>query len=320
MASALVLQALDNVTLLERPAPMRTVISAVQAALRERRRQYQIREQMEEIRRLLEVAQTARAEAEHASRLKDEFLATVSHELRTPLSAMLLWSRMLAMGKVTEADRADAIGAIIRSAEAQRQLIEDLLDMARIMSGKLRLNLREMDLAQSVRAAVDAVRPVAAVKRVSLDVQFNPCEGMVLGDPERLQQVVWNLLTNAVKFTPEGGRVEIRLCPHDGGMARIIIKDTGKGIAPQFLPYVFERFRQGDASTTRTHGGLGLGLAIVRELVELHGGAVSVDSEGDAKGATFTVELPLVTGSRRATPTPPTSTVPAQMCRSLPNG
>jgi signal transduction histidine kinase/ActR/RegA family two-component response regulator len=298
-AAGEIIRALQNAILLERPAPMRNVASAVQAAVRERRRQYQIRDQMQEIQRLLKSEQCARAEAERANRTKDEFLATVSHELRTPLAAILLWAKMLESGIVKESERAGGLRSIVRSAEAQRQLIEDLLDMARMMSGQLRLNLSEIDAHQAVQAAINAVRPIAEANKIALETHFDGGCRLVLGDPDRIQQIVWNLLSNAVKFTPAGGGVDIKVL-ESAATLQIVVSDSGKGIEAEFLPHVFKRFRQADSSITRRHGGLGLGLAIVRQLVELHGGTAAVHSDGPGRGATFTVSLPL---AKSATPT-----------------
>ncbi|HWW74593.1 MAG TPA: PAS domain-containing protein [Pyrinomonadaceae bacterium] len=237
--------------------------------------------------------QAARAEAERANRLKDEFLATLSHELRTPLTAILGWARMLSDGFVREEMRADALGIIYRNARSQAQLIDDLLDVSRIITGKLRIEVRPVDLAPVVEAAVAVVRPAASAKRVQLQTVFEPGTGLIAGDPERLQQVVWNLLSNAVKFTPNGGRVQVRL-GRINSRVEVAVSDTGAGIAPEFLPHVFDRFRQADMGTTRRHGGLGLGLAIVRHLVELHGGAVAAESAGEGLGTTFRVSLPVM--------------------------
>jgi len=240
--------------------------------------------------------QAARAEAERANRLKDEFLATLSHELRTPLTAILGWARMLADGFVREEMKADALGIIYRNARSQAQLIDDLLDVSRIITGKLRIDVRPVDLAPVVEAAVAVVRPAASAKRVQLQTVFEPGTGLIAGDPERLQQVVWNLLSNAVKFTPNGGRVQVRL-GRVNSRVEVAVSDTGAGIAPEFLPHVFDRFRQADMGTTRRHGGLGLGLAIVRHLVELHGGKVLAESAGEGLGTTFKVSLPILTPS-----------------------
>ncbi|MFL6282989.1 MAG: PAS domain S-box protein, partial [Pyrinomonadaceae bacterium] len=243
-------------------------------------------------RRLAEESErAARREAEEANRLKDEFLATLSHELRTPLTAMLGWSRLLRSGGIGEEMRARALESIERNAEAQRQLVDDILDVSSIISGKLRLAVRPISVVSVVESAVDAVRPAADAKRIELRVVIGSRMGSLDGDPDRLTQVVWNLLSNAVKFTPEGGRVEVR-AERTEGVVRIVVNDTGRGIEPDFLPHVFDRFRQADASTTRTHGGLGLGLSIVRHIVEMHGGSVAVESTGTGLGATFTVTLP----------------------------
>jgi signal transduction histidine kinase len=230
--------------------------------------------------------------AEEASRLKDEFLATVSHELRTPLSSILLWAKLLETGSISESDRRRAITAIISAAEAQHKLIEDLLDVSRMIFGKLRLNRTRLELDRVVQTAVDAVRPQAIAKQVQLESLSTETGICVLGDPDRLQQIFWNLLSNAVKFTPSGGCVQVRF-ERAGTTARIVVQDSGKGIPRDFLPFVFDRFRQADPASARTHGGLGLGLNIVRELVELHGGSVQVESDGEGHGATFSVEIPL---------------------------
>ena len=245
--------------------------------------------------RLVEAAvreQAARADAEEANRLKDEFLATLSHELRTPLTAIIGWSRLLSSGKLDERSAARAVEVIERNADAQNQLIEDILDVSRIITGKLALHVEPVDPVAVIESAIEAVRPAAEAKRVELHVLVSSETVPVSGDETRLRQVVWNLLTNAVKFTPEGGRVEARF-ERAGSYARIKVSDTGEGIDPEFLPYVFDRFRQADATTTRQRGGLGLGLAIVRHLVELHGGTVSAESEGHGRGTTFTVTLPV---------------------------
>ena len=250
-------------------------------------RQYEVERE-----ELLESERTARAEAERASQLKDEFLATLSHELRTPLSAILGWSQLLATGGMSAADVAQGLEAIERNARAQTQLIEDLLDMSRIISGKVRLDVQWTDLASVVNAAVDSVRPAADAKEILLRKILDPGAGPVNGDPTRLQQVVWNLLSNAIKFTPKGGKVDVLLQRVDSHL-EILVHDSGIGIKPEFLPMVFERFRQGDSSTTRYHSGLGLGLSIVKSLVEMHGGTVRARSGGEGQGATFIVNLPL---------------------------
>ena len=230
-------------------------------------------------------------DAQAANRLKDEFLAIVSHELRTPLNAIMGWASLLRTGRLDPARSAQALDTIERNVKTQAQIVADLLDVSRIITGKLALEIQPVDLVPLVEAALDVIRPPAAGKQIALDVRLEPVDP-VSGDPQRLQQVVWNLLANSVKFTPPGGRVEVTLA-RVGQAARIQVRDTGQGIAPDFLPHVFDRFRQADASTTRRHGGLGLGLAIVRHLVELHGGLVEAESDGDGRGATFTVTLPL---------------------------
>jgi PAS domain S-box-containing protein len=234
-----------------------------------------------------------------ANRLKDEFLATLSHELRTPLTAILGWSRMLLTGALDEATTKEALETIERNARAQSQLIEDLMDISRIITGKLRLDARPVDLASVIEATIASVRPAAEAKALRLQVVLDPLAGPVLGDPARLQQVLWNLLSNAIKFTPKGGSIQVRLERVDSHV-EIAVSDTGQGIKPDFLPFVFDRFRQADATTARAHGGLGLGLAIVRHLVELHGGTVRVDSPGEGQGATFTVQLPIMIMHREA--------------------
>ena len=253
----------------------------------ERKRAEQEREQ------LLLREQAARAEAEAANRAKDEFLATVSHELRTPLNAILGWARMLRTTRLNEATIARALETIERNAKAQAQLIEDLLDVSRIISGKLRLDVRSVDVVTLIEAAMDSVRPAADAKGIQLQAVLDPRAGPVSGDPDRLQQVVWNLLSNAIKFTLKEGRVQVRL-ERINSHIEITVSDTGKGINPDFLPFVFDRFRQADGTITRAYGGLGLGLAIVRHLVELHGGSVHAYSAGEGHGATFTVRLPVM--------------------------
>ena len=239
--------------------------------------------------RLMAREQDARREAERAMVLRDEFLAVISHELRTPLSSILLWSKMLREGAVPPAQQPMAIAAIERGASAQCQLIETLLDISSLLSGGVALSLHETALGPLIEATVAAVQPLADTKGVRLVVELGPCEANV--DSVRLQQVVWNLVSNAVKFTPAGGTVSVRLTsPAD--LARLTVTDTGQGITAAFLPHVFERFRQQDASLAREHGGLGLGLSIARQLVEMHGGSIAAASDGQGAGATFTVELP----------------------------
>jgi CheY-like chemotaxis protein len=226
-----------------------------------------------------------------ANRTKDEFLAMVSHELRTPLNSMLGWARLLRAGMLDQTATAHAVEVIESSAKAQARLIEDLLDISRITTGKLRLSMGTVEPASVIQAALDAVRPAAEAKGVQLATRIIPKVGPVTGDQERLQQVFWNLLANAVKFTPKGGRVEVQL-GRAGSQLEIVVSDTGQGISPEFLPYVFERFRQADGSITRAHGGLGLGLSIARHLVEMHGGTIRAESGGEGQGASFRVRLP----------------------------
>lgn len=251
--------------------------------------------QVQEVRsRLLAREQEARKQAEEASRAKDEFLAIVSHELRTPLTAIYGWSRMLRTTDLDEQAQAHALEVIEQSARAQTRLIEDLLDVSRIVTGKIHIDPRPVELVPIVETAMDAVRALAETKKIRLYSSLDAKTGPVSGDPDRLQQIVWNLLSNAIKFTPEGGRIEVRIERTETNI-EIVVTDTGIGISQDFLPFVFDRFRQADSSSTRAHGGLGLGLAIVRHLVELHGGGVVVESPGDGQGATFRVRLPLMT-------------------------
>ncbi len=237
--------------------------------------------------------QSARTAAEEASRAKDEFLATISHELRTPLTPILTWARMIRRGTLDAAAVNRALETIERNARSQAQLIEDLLDVSRITSGKMRLDVRPIELTGVIETAIETLRPAAEAKGVLIDVGLDRDAAQTSGDPERLQQVVWNLVSNAIKFTPRGGRVRVALERADDH-TKLSVADSGKGISPEFLPHVFERFRQADATTTRVHAGLGLGLAIVRHLVELHGGTVHAMSAGEGRGATFTVRLPII--------------------------
>ena len=251
-----------------------------------------------EVERALEAEQAARRDAEAASRLKDEFLMTVSHELRTPLTAISGWAHMLQTGVIAPDQQQRAIATIHHNAQALRDLVDDLLDVSRIVSGKLRLDVRPIDVAAIVEAALDSIRPAADAKTITLDQRLDADAAVVLGDPRRLQQVVWNLLSNAVKFTPRGGVITTRLEQGDG-VVTIVVSDTGKGVPADFLPFVFDRFRQGTAGTTREHGGLGLGLAIVRHLVELHGGSVHAGNNSPGPGSAFRVQLPLMADARR---------------------
>ena len=243
---------------------------------------------------LLLRAERARSEAEAANRIKDEFLATLSHELRTPLTSLLGWSSVLREARRDEKVLAQGLDAIDRNARVQAQLIDDLLDVSRIVSGKLNLDVRPLDVCSVTRAAIAVVQPAADAKGITLDYWSQPSLGAISADSGRLQQIIWNLLSNAVKFTPQGGRINVRVL-RDGPHVKVTVSDTGQGIDPEFLPRVFDRFRQADSSTTRSFGGLGLGLAIVRHLVELHGGTVSAESEGVGKGATFSASFPLLT-------------------------
>ena len=234
-----------------------------------------------------------RKEVEEANRAKDEFLATLSHELRTPLNAIFGWSKMLTEGKLDEKSQRRAVETIHRNAHAQTQLINDILDVSRIITGKLKLEVSPIELESVVESAVESVLPAAQAKDIRLSRVLDPGKSVISGDPNRLQQIIWNLLSNAVKFTPPAGRVEIRLARADSHV-EIIVSDNGIGISPKILPHVFDRFKQADSATTRQHGGLGLGLAIVRHLVEMHGGTVEAESGGEAQGSTFTVKLPLI--------------------------
>lgn len=242
---------------------------------------------------LLESERIARSEAERASHLKDEFVATLSHELRTPLSAILGWAHMLADPELPRAEVATGVEVIERNARVQTQIIEDLLDMSRIIAGQIRLDVQQVNLSEVVEAALATVRPAAEAKGIRLHTVVDPKVGPVRGDPSRLQQIVWNLLSNAIKFTGRDGRVQVAL-ERVNSHVEITVSDTGQGISAEFLPCVFERFRQGDGSTTRRHSGLGLGLSIVKQLVELHGGTVRATSSGEGQGSTFSVELPLM--------------------------
>ena len=240
----------------------------------------------------IEREREARREAEAAARSKDEFVATLSHELRTPLNAIFGWVQLLRGGALDDGARVHALEVIERSTRTQTRMVEDLLDVSRMMSGNLRIEPRPVDLSAVVNAAVDAVRPALDAKSLNLVTGLDSEAGPVAGDPERLQQVIWNLLTNAIKFTPRGGRIEVRLERRDSGV-QVQVSDSGRGIAPDFVPRVFERFSQAEASSSRSQPGLGIGLALVRHLVELHGGTVQVASDGEGRGATFTVRLPV---------------------------
>lgn len=242
---------------------------------------------------LFQREQEAHAEADNANGIKDEFLALLSHELRTPLTSILGWSDLLSDGKLDDVAAKRALEIIGRNARAQRQLIDDLLDTSRIITGKMRLEVRPVELGPLIEIVVDAVRPAADARSIHIQMVLDPLTSSISGDPQRLQQIIWNLLTNAIKFTPKGGSVEVRLERIESHV-ELAISDTGQGIEPEFLPHVFDRFLQSDSSSTRRHGGLGLGLSIVRQLVELHGGSVKALSPGAGAGTTFKVILPLM--------------------------
>lgn len=283
---------------LERELRLIDILARQAADLIERHRAEQEREA------LLESERAARTSAEHAARLKDDFLATLSHELRTPLHAVIGWAQILKKD-LLEPDKARAAAEVIeRNARLQAQLITDLLDISRIVSGNMRLDLQAVDLPAVLEAAVESVMPAAHVKGIRIEKAIQPIGHSIQGDPARLQQVVWNLLSNAVKFTPSGGTVRLALT-HQDSLAEIRVEDTGQGIAPEFLPHVFQRFRQADPTPSRSHGGLGIGLAIVKQLVELHGGSIRVTSDGIGKGATFAIVLPLRVSHREPLDTPP---------------
>ena len=285
-----------NVTLLERPLKAITLVSAMQVALRSRRRQYQIRDLLRERESALSVISAARQQSEDANRMKDQFLATLSHELRTPLNAILGWAQILSENLDTGNGATDSLQqgleVIERNAKVQAQLIEDLLDISRIISGKLLLEQKLVDPSKIVMAAADAIAPQAEAKGVILELKIGAPVPRIIGDAARLQQIVWNLLSNAVKFTPENGNIFLGV-QREGRDVTIVVRDTGAGMSPLFLPVAFERFRQADATATRKQGGLGLGLSIVRHLTELHKGSVEAWSEGEGKGATFTIRIPI---------------------------
>jgi signal transduction histidine kinase/CheY-like chemotaxis protein len=288
-----ILPLLGNASVLERPVRISTLLSLVRSNLRARERQYQLRDYLMEREQLLGSERAARGQSEQLSRTKDEFLATLSHELRTPLNAMLGWTQVLRRLAGLPAEAAKAAEVIERNARSQAQIIDDLLDMSRIISGKVRLNIQRIDLVSLIEATLETIRPAAEAKRVQLQAMLEPSAGAVQGDPDRLQQVLWNLLTNAVKFTPAEGHITVSLARVDSHI-EVQVADTGEGIDSTFLPHIFDRFRQADASTRRRHGGLGLGLSIVKQIVELHGGAVTGNSAGLGTGTTFRVMLPII--------------------------
>jgi PAS domain S-box-containing protein len=262
--------------------------------LTERKRAEAIELRSREREEILDAERSARMEAQRATRIKDEFLATLSHELRTPISAILGWTQVLLKSgdAIAASERRRAIEVIDRNARSQVHLIDDLLDLSRIMAGKVRLDLQQISIDDVVQAAIDSARPTADAREIELKYVFDPIPATVNADPSRVQQVVWNLLTNAIKFTPKGGRVQV-LLQRVNSHVELSVSDTGIGIAPEYLPHVFDRFSQRDSSTGRTYGGLGLGLAICKQLVELHGGSIRVSSRGEGQGATFLVHLPL---------------------------
>ncbi|MBI2815656.1 MAG: PAS domain-containing sensor histidine kinase [Acidobacteria bacterium] len=241
---------------------------------------------------LLESERAAREQAERSGRLRDEFLATVSHELRTPLNAILGWADILLMSLPPDSEMRHGLEVIGRNARSQAQLIEELLDMSRIVAGKLTLEWRQVELQTTLSACIDNLFPAAQQKRINIRREIDRTAPAISGDSDRLQQVIWNLLSNSIKFTPAGGEVRVSLQKKNSDL-ELTISDTGMGIKPEFLLYVFDRFRQGDASTARQHAGLGLGLAIVKSIVEMHGGMVAVESQGEGRGASFTVKLPI---------------------------
>jgi signal transduction histidine kinase/CheY-like chemotaxis protein len=291
---------LGNVSVVERPVRTSTLISLVRSCLRARYRQYEVREYLHQqqeaqqiVRDSVDSERAARSQAERASQIKDEFLATLSHELRTPLNAILGWTQVLRMSRDVVNDAPNALNVIERNARSQARIIQDLLDMSSIISGKVRLDVQRVDLSSVIAATIETVRPAMQSKEIRLQTVIDPMAGPVRGDPNRLQQVFWNLLTNAVKFTPKGGRIQIAL-ERVNSHLEVEVSDNGAGISPDFLPHVFDRFRQADASSTRTHGGLGLGLSIVKQLVELHGGTISAKSAGPELGSTFRIALPVM--------------------------
>jgi signal transduction histidine kinase/ActR/RegA family two-component response regulator len=276
--------ALTNVTIVERPVQSAALLSLVRTAQRARSRQYEMSD-------ILVSLHAAREEAERASRLKDEFLATLSHELRTPLNAILGWTAMLRQNAVEPERVSRVLDIVERNALAQAQLVSDVLDVSRMVAGKIRLNPRPMSVAATIANAIDTVKPAADARGIGIAFE-DPNDPLVIqGDAERIQQVIWNLLSNAVKFTPHGGHVTVA-AERRGRFVEVTVADSGVGLTPEFLPFVFDRFRQADQSFTRTHGGLGLGLSIVKQVVELHGGQVFAASDGVGRGSVFTVRLP----------------------------
>ncbi len=295
------LEHMGNVTVVERPIRTSTLVWLVRSCLRARERQYQVRDHLSQqehvqqaIRDSVEAERAARGEAERASHLKDEFLATLSHELRTPLNAVLGWTQLLRKSPELSRDSINALTIIERNARAQAQIINDLLDMSSIISGKVHLDVQQVDLAAVIQTTLETVRPTAETKGIRFQALLDRTAGPVRGDPNRLQQVLWNLLANAVKFSPNNGLISVTLERVHSRVA-IEVRDHGEGINADFLPHIFDRFRQADPSSTRRHGGLGLGLSIAKQLVELHGGAIAAESAGKNMGATFRIVLPAAT-------------------------
>ena len=291
------------------PAPVSSETDLVEENVRLRRQLAELQAELDETNRGV-VALFAEVDGQteklrEANRAKEDFLATLSHELRTPLNAMLGWTRLLRMGKLDRAAMTRALDTIERNAHVQEQFIADILDVSRIVTGKLRLTLRQLELEPVIDAAIDALQPAADAKGIQLSSSLTRT-GTVMGDPDRLQQVVWNLLSNAIKFTPSGGRVSLSVA-RDGANVLITVADTGEGMPATLVPFVFDRFTQGDGSLTRPHGGLGLGLSIVRHIVELHGGQVHAHSDGPGRGSTFVVTLPARSAERSAPPVVPDS-------------
>jgi len=282
---------------IQKPIERDYFVAALTRAIQVRQLRRRLEEQQSELERhanQLERTVEARTyELREANRIKDEFLAVMSHELRTPLNSVLGWAHLVRTGALDEPTSKRALQTIERNTRLLGQMIEDLLDVSRIMTGKLRLDVRPIELGPVIEAALEAVRPAIDAKNIRLVTLLDPSVGVVSGDPDRLQQVVWNLLSNAIKFTPSQGHVEVRLS-RAGSSACITVADSGEGIGEEFLPFVFDRFRQADSTFSRQHGGLGIGLAIVRHLVEMHGGSVSAESPGKGKGSTFTVSFPLL--------------------------
>jgi signal transduction histidine kinase len=286
---------------IQKPIERDYFVAALTRAIQVRQLRRRLEEQQTELERhAIELERTVEArthELREANRIKDEFLAVMSHELRTPLNSILGWAHLVRTGALDQPTSQRALHTIERNTRLLGKMIEDLLDVSRIMTGKLLLDVRPIELGQVIEAALEAVRPASDAKNIHLEALVDPSVGAVSGDPNRLQQVVWNLLSNAIKFTPNHGHVEVRLA-RVGSTACITVSDSGEGIGEEFLPFVFDRFRQADSTFSRQHGGLGIGLAIVRHLVEMHGGSVSADSQGKGKGSTFTVSFPLLASGR----------------------